>query len=169
MHTALANLSPMASGPSIPESQLESWRALLNAHAALTREIDAALAAAGLPALAWYDVLWPLYRAPGRRLRMGELAEQVVTISRTGLTRLVDRVEEAGLLRREACPNDRRGTDVVLTDDGRKMLRRMWPVYARVVQEAFVSALTKEESAVIREALERVRERARELERMRRS
>jgi DNA-binding MarR family transcriptional regulator len=71
----------------------------------------------GLPPLSWYDVLWPLYRAREKRLRMNELAEEVV-LSRTGLVRLVDRVEAAGLLRREPLPEDGRGSYVAITNDG---------------------------------------------------
>jgi len=155
LHISSANLSHVPK-PEIPEAHLDSWRAFLNAHASLTREIDDALAAAGLPPLGWYDVLWPLYRAPGRRLRMGELADGMVTISRSGLTRLVDRVEAAGLLRREACAEDRRGTHVVLTDEGRGMLRRMWPVYAGVIGERFVAVLDEHEAGMLRDVLDRV-------------
>ena len=75
-------------------------RSLLNAHAAMLERVEAALSEAGLPALAWYDVLWALYRADDRRLRAGELSESVVTISRSGLTRLVDRMVDAGLIER---------------------------------------------------------------------
>jgi DNA-binding MarR family transcriptional regulator len=119
---------------------LNAWRALLNAHARITMRAEAALADAGLPPLAWYDVLWPLYRAPGRRLRMGALASEV-TLSRTGLTRLVDRIEAGGLLRREPAPEDRRGSYVVLTRAGGAMLRRMWPVYEGVLEESFAAVL----------------------------
>jgi DNA-binding MarR family transcriptional regulator len=132
---------------------LDAWRALLNAHARVTGEAERALAEAGLPPLGWYDVLWPLYRAPKRRLRMGALAEEV-TLSRTGLTRLVDRIEREGLLRREVAPEDRRGSYVVLTREGAAMLRRMWPVYERVLEESFAPAVRNPRA--LRAALERV-------------
>ena len=93
--------------PAIPEPHLEAWRAVLNAHTAVVAHSEAALAAGGLPPLAWYDVLWALRRAPGRRLRMAELAESL-TISRGGLTKLADRLEAAGLLRREPAADDGR-------------------------------------------------------------
>ena len=88
------------------DETLSAWRALLNAHARVTARVESALAEAGLPPLSWYDVLWPLHRAPGRRLRVGALAEQV-TLSRTGLTRLLDRVERDGLIGRRPAPEDR--------------------------------------------------------------
>ena len=122
------------------DEALNAWRALLNAHARVTTRIEAALAEAGLPPLSWYDVLWPLRRARGRRLRVGALAEQV-TLSRTGLTRLLDRVERDGLIRREPAPEDRRGSYVVITAAGSDVLRKMWPVYERALEDAFVARL----------------------------
>ena len=146
----------MPSKGEIEEPYLDAWRALLNAHAAVVRQVEEALEAAGLPPLSWYDVLWPLSRAHGRTLRMGELAASVVTISRSGLTRLVDRIEAAGLLRRQASATDRRGTEIVLTREGAAMLRRIWPVYATELQRSFVAVLTPDEAACIRDALSQV-------------
>jgi CTP-dependent riboflavin kinase len=68
-----------------------------------------------LPPLGWYGVLWPLYSAPERRLRMNELAQEAV-LSRTGLVRLIDRIEAAGLVRREPVPEDRRGAYATITE-----------------------------------------------------
>jgi DNA-binding MarR family transcriptional regulator len=141
-------------GPRIPEQELAAWRTFLAAHARVTGDIEAALKEEGLPPLGWYDVLWPLYRAPDRRLRMKELAEEVV-LSRTGLVRLVDRIERAGLLRREPVPGDGRGAYAVITEDGAEMLRRMWPTYARGIREAFLQQLGDDREA-LRTALERV-------------
>lgn len=85
-------------------------------------------------------MLWPLYRAPDQRLRLKALAEEV-TLSRTGLTRLVDRIARQGLVRRERVPEDRRGAYVALEPAGVAMLRRMWPVYERVLDETFALRL----------------------------
>jgi DNA-binding MarR family transcriptional regulator len=133
---------------------LATWRAFLSAHARVMRGVEADLHEQGLPPLSWYDVLWALYEAPERRLRMRELAEHVV-LTRTGMTRLVDRIEAAGLLRREPVPGDRRGAYAVLTDEGVALLRRMWPVYSRRVREAFVEPLGGDAS-LVRAALHRV-------------
>ena len=141
--------------PRIPEPHLGAWRALLNAHAAVVGAVEDELSAAGLPPLAWYDVLWAVRRAPGRRIRMAELASSV-TISRGGLTKLADRLESAGLLRREAALEDGRGLYAVLTDEGEAMLRRMWPVYARVLRASFVGALSGAEAGAIQTGLARV-------------
>jgi DNA-binding MarR family transcriptional regulator len=115
--------------PLVDDETLATWRALLTAHARVTRRISRDLVEAGLPDLGWYDVLWALHRSPGRRLRVNELAREVV-LSPTGMSRLVDRVEGAGYVRREPDPRDRRALQVVLTDAGGGVLRRMWPVYA---------------------------------------
>jgi DNA-binding MarR family transcriptional regulator len=145
-------------GPRIEESLLASWRALLNAHARVIGRIERDLRDEGLPPLAWYDVLWALYRAPDRRLRMTELADHIV-LSRTGLVRLVDRIEAAGLIRREAVPEDRRGAYATLTEAGAEMLRRMWPVYARGIRELFLEPVGADVE-LVRAALDRVAEAA---------
>jgi DNA-binding MarR family transcriptional regulator len=132
----------------VAREHLDAWRAVLWTHAAVTYDVEQALAAADLPPLAWYDVLWALREAPRGRLRMGELAEQV-TISRGGLTKLVDRIEEAGLLERRPCQTDRRGFDAVLTPSGKAMLRRMWPVYAEALHRSFASELTPEQARAV--------------------
>jgi DNA-binding MarR family transcriptional regulator len=142
--------------PLVEQPHLDAWRALLNAHASMTRHIEEALSKAGLPPLGWYDVLWPVYQAKGRRMRMRDLSENVVTISRSGLTRLVDRIVDAGMLERDATPGDRRGTDVVLTDEGERLLRRMWPVYAEVVNAHFAGPLPKSRAEHLRDSLRRV-------------
>ena len=142
--------------PGLSEEELATWRAFLNAHAAVVGRIERDLRAAGLPPLGWYDVLWPLYRAPKRRLRMGELAEHVV-LSRTGLVRMVDRLERERLLRREAVPGDRRGAFAVLTPAGARLLRRMWPVYERAVRASFAPHV-RGGRAPVRRALEAVAE-----------
>jgi DNA-binding MarR family transcriptional regulator len=141
----------------VPEPHLNAWRALLNAHTSVIAHAEEALAAAGLPPLAWYDVLWAIRRAPARRIRMAELASSL-TISRGGLTKFADRLENAGLIRREPAADDGRGLYAVLTVDGSALLRRMWPVYSRALRERFVSAISTEEAALVAAALGRVNE-----------
>jgi DNA-binding MarR family transcriptional regulator len=137
----------------IPDDTLAAWRAFLTAHALATKRISRDLADAGLPDLSWYDVLWTLYRAEGRRLRIRELADAVV-LSSTGMTRFVDRLEAAGLVRREAVPGDRRGAYAVITKEGTDLLRRMWPIYARGIATYFGPAV--QEGADLRTALESI-------------
>jgi DNA-binding MarR family transcriptional regulator len=138
--------------PELDDEQLATWRAFLNAHARVTRAIGRELAAAGLPDLAWYDLLWTLYRQPGRSLRVKDLADEVV-LSPTAMSRFVDRVEAAGCVRREPDPEDRRALQVTLTDEGVALLRRMWPVYARGIERHFAAHL---DGSSLREMLERM-------------
>src|SRR5919202_4288808 len=126
--------------PSLDDDALGAWRAFLTAHARITRRISAELDAAGLPDLAWYDLLWALYTAPDRSLRVNQLAS-AVALSPTGMSRFVDRVEAAGCVRREPDPRDRRALQVVLTDAGVDLLRRMWPIYERGIEEHFAAHL----------------------------
>lgn len=137
------------------EACLAAWRAFLNAHAAVIDRIERDLAAAERPPLTWYDILLALYEAPERRLRLHQLADAVV-LSRSGLTRLVDRLEAAGLLCRRPDPSDRRGAFAVLTDEGLAALRRTWPVYARGIAAHFARHLSDEEARTIAAAFERV-------------
>jgi DNA-binding MarR family transcriptional regulator len=130
----------VASMARMDDERLATWRAFLTAHARVTRAISADLAAAGLPDLSWYDLLYTLYRSPGRSLRVNELAG-AVALSPTGMSRFVDRVERAGCVRRAPDPDDRRALRVVLTDDGRALLRRMWPVYEAGIERHFAAHL----------------------------
>lgn len=136
---------------------LDAWRAFLTSHRAVVDRIERDLAAAGdLLPLTWYDVLLELNAAPERRLRQRDLARAVV-LTRSGISRLIDRLEAAGLVRTEPNPNDRRGGLVALTAAGREALRRTWPAYARAIQQHFARHLTAEEARTLAGALERVR------------
>jgi DNA-binding MarR family transcriptional regulator len=141
---------------SVPEPHLSAWRAVLNVHASVVDRVEQALAEADLPPLAWYDVLWAVRCVPGRRGPMAELADSL-TLSRGGLTKLADRLEAGGLLRRERAEDDGRGLYAVLTEAGDETLRRMWPVYSRVLRATFVDALTADEAAVIATGLDRAK------------
>src|SRR5919205_2123669 len=131
------------------------------AHAAVMDRIERDLAEEGLMPLSWYDVLLALYEAPDHRLRMHELARAIL-VTRGGLTRLVARIEKAGLLRREPDPADGRGLFAMLTDEGLEALRRTWPSYARGIAEHFGRYLSDEEARVLDRALSRVLTAARE-------
>jgi DNA-binding MarR family transcriptional regulator len=129
--------------------RIEAWRAVLNVHANVVAQVEAALAGAQLPPLAWYDVLWALYRAPKRRLRMSEVADEL-TVSRSTFSRLADRLAREGLIRIEAAPDDGRSRHAILTPAGTRMLRRMWPVYERVLDEAFPQLTTADAKRLAR-------------------
>ena len=101
--------------------ELAAWRGLLRVHSALVKALDAELLAGHELPLTSYEVLINLQAAPGRRRRMAELADGVL-LSRSGMTRLVDRLERDGLLERDPCTDDGRGTYAVLTDKGAALL-----------------------------------------------
>lgn len=128
--------------------QLAAWRAFLRAHAHVVRRLEGELLAAGELPLASYDVLVQLTEAPLRRLRMTELADRVL-LSRSGLTRLVDRLERQGLVRREPCPDDARGMYAVATDDGVDRLRRASRVHLDGVRRHFVDRFGADELAAL--------------------
>ena len=125
-------------------AELATWRTFLRAHATVTRRLEAELVAEHELPLASYDVLVQLSEAPDRRLRMTDLADRVL-LSRSGLTRLADRLERDGLISRAACPSDARGTLAVLTDAGLARLREAWPTHLRGVAEHVTGRLTEDE------------------------
>ena len=131
-----------------------AWAVLLTAHATLIEKIEAALAEAKLPPLGWYDVLWELEKAEGGKLRMHELARRIV-LSRSNLTRLADRLEDARLIEREDTPHDRRGYHCVITRAGLATRKKMWPVYKAEIERLFSRHVTMEEARTIGDALGR--------------
>ena len=132
-----------------------AWAALLQVHAALVPRLDRALQqAAGLP-LSWYDVLLELAAAPGGRLTMGELAQRVV-LSRTRVSRIVDELVAAGLVRREGNPDDGRSAFAVLTADGLARYRAAAPHYLASIETEFASGLTDAELGAVAAALRTV-------------
>jgi DNA-binding MarR family transcriptional regulator len=138
----------------LDELHLAAWRAFLHTHAVLTDQIDRELAAAKVLPLSWYDVLLALYEAPHRRLRMHEIASAIV-LSRSGLTRLVDRLEAEGLLVRERSGTDRRGAYAVITDKGVAALRQAWPVYSKGIADHFARFLSDEEASLLTNIFQR--------------
>jgi DNA-binding MarR family transcriptional regulator len=121
-------------------AELAAWRGFLRAHAALVKALDAELEAAhGLP-LSSYEVLITLRAAPDHRLRMAELADRAL-LSRSGMTRMVDRLERDGLLIRDHCTSDARGCYAVLTDAGESLLRQARPTHLDGVRRRFLQHL----------------------------
>lgn len=132
-----------------------AWAALLRVHAGLVPLLDRELqAACGLP-LTWYDVLLELNSAPGRRLSMGELGV-VAVVSRTRVSRVVDALVAAGLVTREANPDDRRSAFAAITDAGRARLRAAAPVYLAGIRRHFTERMGAAESRTVATALEKV-------------
>jgi DNA-binding MarR family transcriptional regulator len=128
---------------------LPVWRAYLRGHATVTRALEAELIAEQRLSLAAYDVLVELAEAPNRRLRMTELADAVL-LSRSGLTRLVDRLERAGLVSRGRVREDGRGVAATLTDRGMERLRRASRTHQEGVMRHFGDRLSATDLAELR-------------------
>jgi DNA-binding MarR family transcriptional regulator len=113
---------------------LHVWVRLIRAHDKILRKVEATVKAKGLPPIAWYDVLLELSREGGRKLRPVELEKELL-VAQYNLSRLLDRMESAGLIERIACPGDGRGQMIQLTAEGRAMQKRVWPAYRDAVEE----------------------------------
>lgn len=128
--------------------QLAAWRSFLRAHASVTRALERELVAEQRLSLAAYDVLVQLAEAPGRELRMTDLADAVL-LSRSGVTRLVDRLERAGLVGRQRTSADGRGVVAVLTEAGLQRLRAAAVTHLDGVVRHFAARLPAAELAAL--------------------
>ena len=137
------------------QPQADAFKALMRGRNAIVERIEQALAADDLPPMSWYDVLCALDEADDGALRPRDLAF-AVALTRSGLTRLLDRIHAAGLVERRECPSDRRGHLVVLTDPGRKTLKLMRPVYTRALEEAFAAVITDDEAGDLIAVFDRI-------------
>jgi DNA-binding MarR family transcriptional regulator len=135
--------------------KLDAWRLFLTAHAkvidALGDELERHF---DLP-LAWYEVLLYLSEAPGRQLRMHELAESRL-LSRSAATRLIDRMEDAGLVCRSTCAEDRRGTFVSITDSGRDLFKQAGRLHLAGIDRLFTGRIDETEASVLAETFRRI-------------
>jgi DNA-binding MarR family transcriptional regulator len=132
-----------------------AWAGLLHASAKLIQLMDADLAARNLLSMSWYDVLLQLKRSRDGRLRLSELADKVI-LSRSGLTRLIDRLEAAGYLRRETAEQDRRGAYACLLPAGDKALQKTWEIYEGLILKHFGDRLSSGEARTLHEVFSRL-------------
>lgn len=138
----------------LSDKHLSAWRAVVTSHAAVTDRVQKAFAAADLPPLSWFEVLWAVKLSPSGAPRMSDLAERL-TLSRGGITKLVDRLEGAGYIERIACSGDRRSFQAELTPAGDKILDEMRDVYSAEVARHF-RTMSDGDAALMAEMLERV-------------
>jgi DNA-binding MarR family transcriptional regulator len=132
----------------LSREELAAWRSFLRAHARITRALEAELVAEQRLSLAAYDVLVQLAEAPQRRLRMTELADAVL-LSRSGVTRLVDRLERAGLVARAPVESDGRGVAAQLTEAGLERLRVAARTHLAGVARHFADRLDADDLAAL--------------------
>ncbi|HVG81387.1 MAG TPA: MarR family transcriptional regulator [Methylomirabilota bacterium] len=130
-----------------------AWSRLMRAHRAALAAAEQALRAADLPPLEWYDVLWELERAGSLRPR--DLQGRLL-LAQYNLSRLLDRMADAGLVERRSCKEDGRGLVVAVSKEGVKLRRRMWPVYADAIQAAIGAKLGSADAAALAGLLARL-------------
>ena len=144
----------------LDDAEMRTWLATLAVMSMLPVRLDHALKAEAGIGLDDYEVLVFLSAAPEHRLRMSELAENVMQ-SRSRLTYRIDRLVDAGLVERASCPDDRRGTYAVMTEAGRRLLVASAPGHLESVREHLIDVLEPEEIEVVGRALTRVAEKLR--------
>jgi DNA-binding MarR family transcriptional regulator len=137
------------------KSAVDAWVALNRAQRFVFEAIEAELKSAGLPPLAWYDVLLELWREPGGRLRQGDL-EHKMLFPQYGVSRLVDRLEREKLVCRERREDDARAYWVAISDKGLALRQRMWSVYAAAIQRHVGAKLSEQEAARVAEGLRKL-------------
>jgi DNA-binding MarR family transcriptional regulator len=137
------------------DPRLGAWRAFLTAHVRLERLLDEELRLEHDLSLAEYDALVQLTEVPGRRLRMHQLADRVL-LSRSGITRLVDRLVADGLVERVACTSDGRGAEAVITHAGIAKLREASSTHLRGVEGHFLDSIDPADLAVVERAMDSV-------------
>ena len=152
----------MPSGnPGVEEKRFQAWRHFVETHGFVVALLADDLETERRLPIAWYQVLLLLNEAPNRRLAMSELNE-LVTLSQPGVSRLVDRMERAGLVRRERSTADRRGVTATITADGLEELAKAAPVHRDGIQRWFTAALTDHEADVLARVLGRIHASARD-------
>jgi DNA-binding MarR family transcriptional regulator len=139
----------------LSEHELRAWRGLLRTHAMLVKRLDAELESAHGLALTSYEVLLHLWHSDEGKMRMCDIADSVL-LSRSGLTRLVDRLERDGFVERASCPDDARGAFAKLTDAGRTKLREARATHLDGVRQHFLAHFTPEQLDVLGDAWDRV-------------
>jgi DNA-binding MarR family transcriptional regulator len=155
MSTATAVKIPPGEQETLSEGELRAWRGLLRAHGCLARRLDAELERAhGLP-MTSYEVLQHLGDSSGGRMRMCDLAERA-QLSRSGLTRLVDRLQREELLERCSCEYDARGSYACLTETGRERLSEARGTQLAVIREQFFARFSEDELTWLADMWERI-------------
>ena len=134
---------PSGKPPSPPA--VTAWARLVRAGTAVQAAVEADLKAAGHPPLAWYDVLLELSRRE-EGFRPFEL-ERELLFAQYNLSRLLDRMEDAGLIARRPAPGDGRGNVVVITEGGRALQKKMWPAYRAAIAHHVGDKLTDDDAA----------------------
>lgn len=139
-------------------SDIESraWTSFVKSQQLLLEKVDEEFKKNSLPPLTWYDVLLELDKEKDGMLRLNELGERVL-LTKYNTTRLVRRLEEKGYVFRQTCPRDARGVFAVITQKGRELRKKMWPVYYNVIRKYFLSSLDSKEFEQLIECMNKIR------------
>ena len=140
----------------LSHAAVDVWARLIRAEHALLEAVEADLKAAELPPLVWYDVALELARAPHGRLRHRDLNARVL-LAKYNLSRLIDRMVEAGLVARLPVAEDARGAYIAITEAGRRLQKRMWPVYGRSIARHFAARLDERDLVELDRILAKLR------------
>ncbi|NIS08172.1 MAG: MarR family transcriptional regulator [Candidatus Dadabacteria bacterium] len=128
----------------LTDIETRAWVGFVKAQQAVLEKLDEDLKNRGFPPMSWYDVLLELEKTKDGRLRQKELGE-LILLSKYNVSRLLDRLEREGLIRRMPCKEDTRGVFAVITAKGKKLRRKMWPVYYESIKEHLLSKFSEKE------------------------
>jgi len=141
----------------IPSENIQSaWAKLFRTQTLLQQSIEAKLKVAKLPPMAWYDVLWELEKTTECGIRAFELQPKLL-LPQYGMSRLIARMEDKGLIDRHECPEDGRGIALSITEQGRKVRGEMWVIYGPAMQEAFGKKISDSEAETLTTILSKLK------------
>ncbi len=136
-------------------SQLKAWEGLVETHSRAMVQIERQMDKESPLPLHWYDILFVINRTSEKRLRLGDIADLIIT-SRSALTRSVDKLEVAGLIKKTKCKEDGRGQYAAITNKGHRLLKEAWGTYRQSINNYFGQYLNKEESLMLAQILSKV-------------
>lgn len=135
------------------KEEIAVWRSFITLHAKIIEQVERELLSGKSIPLNWYDVLFALWESPEKKLTPKALTESVI-LSKSTLTRILDRLEEARLIARRKSETDGRSFEISLTAKGLEAMKKAWPIYSDVVDQAFISKLSASESKRMGELLQ---------------
>lgn len=135
--------------------ETQAWTSLIRAQQILIDKIERELKAHGLPPLNWYDILWALESSPEGRLRLNDIGN-VVLLNKYNVTRLVNRLEEKGLVSKTNCQQDGRGIFACVTEKGKETRKKMWYFYRNILNKKFFSNYSEDELINISSLMKRI-------------
>ncbi len=136
-------------------SAITAWARLIRAQRSALESVEADLKKSGYPPLVWYDVLLELERSATGSLRHGALNAELL-LPKHNLSRLIDRMEDQGLVARDACKSDKRGSFVCISEKGRRLRQEMWPTYESAIARHFADRFSPDETKVLSQLLKRI-------------